>query len=238
MRPVTLVLLIMVPAVLLAVVLVLGEALKSPIERTASLEPVEHVIMGHRFRMPKAFLYFRRDFSPGDHDLHGGIMMAATVPDLAPYSEDRAWMYEAPTNYRRMVNFGLWGIKYGTGLQDRYFTPEFQATCLGERMGLRLCPDPDRDHKEIFLKIDGNRKFAWVCDRPGLNINDLCEASFPLMERLVLDVDIAIQYLPQHEAIIARIFDLMCGFYQPGGGELPTYNHCEKGTYHGSTTND
>ena len=28
--------------------------------RTSSLEPVEHVLMGHRFRMPKAYLYLEK----------------------------------------------------------------------------------------------------------------------------------------------------------------------------------
>ena len=88
------------------------------------------------------------------------------------------------------------------------------------------------------MKIDGNKKFAWVCNKPGLNINNVCQAAFPVMDQLKLGVDVEIHYLPQHETIITRVFELICGFYQPGDGRSPTYNHCEKGTYHGSTTED
>ena len=32
--------------------------------RTSSLEPVEHVLMGHRFRIPKAYLYLKEQWLP------------------------------------------------------------------------------------------------------------------------------------------------------------------------------
>jgi hypothetical protein len=181
-RPVYLVLLIMVPALVLAVIMTVGDALRSPIERTASLEPVEHSIAGHRFIIPKAFLYSRKEHSPEIIELKGGIRMAETVPNLAPYSEERAWMYETPTNYRRVISFGIWGFKYGTGLWEPYFTPEFLATCKKERFGLRVCPHPWRRNYDIFVKIAGDRKYAWECSRPGKNVNDFCEAEFPLLD--------------------------------------------------------
>ena len=57
---------IMIPAVTLAIALVVGESLRSPFGHTDRLDTTEHVIMGHPFEVPKAYLILREQWVPSE----------------------------------------------------------------------------------------------------------------------------------------------------------------------------
>jgi hypothetical protein len=141
-------------------------------------------------------------------------------------------VYEPPSLFLLVVHFNLWGIKNGTGRWEPYFTPEFLATCTDLRYHLMQCPDPLFDSHEVFVKIDGDRKYAWRCGKPGITPNSFCQGQFPLIDNVMLDIRTSRKYLQSHEEIVARAYERVCGFFQPGH-QSTTYNYCEKETYHG-----
>ncbi len=145
---------------------------------TESTKPVEQSILGRRFRVTEA--YFRRpiDRVSRDMGLDGAMMMFATFPDLLPYAKERAWMYEPPSLFLLVVHFSLWGIKKGTGLWEPYFTPEFLATCTEFRYHLMQCPHPWSQLDEVYVKVDGDRKYAWRCIKAGVLPGSNCQGSF------------------------------------------------------------
>ena len=76
--------------------------------RTSSLEPVEHVIMGHRFRIPKAYLYLEEEWSPGVWGLKTHALMEGSLPDIAPYSRETAPLHkDYRSGTRQIVDFSL-----------------------------------------------------------------------------------------------------------------------------------
>ncbi|MEO5337107.1 MAG: hypothetical protein H7841_09470 [Magnetospirillum sp. WYHS-4] len=209
---------------LLAAALWLAEALRSPFDHTDSMKIAEFDVMGRRFRIPRAYLSLREQWfgakSPGP------ILMGALLPDLGPYTRDKAVK----------VDFYLQAIKFNPGAFVKYYAPEFLATCQGEVAGFLRCPDWQAEH-EILVRIDGERKVALDCDQQrgrsatGEELNALCEGQFPLVDNVKLSLRFERMHLERTDEIVARVFGIVCGFFVPELSGPLTYNFCENGVY-------
>ena len=231
------VLTIMIPSVILAVVLVLGEALRSPFDQTVSLEPVDHTIMGHRFRVPKAYLILREDWFSRELGPRSGILMAGTLPNIEPYTEQTAHMWEGIEHLLEMVDFDLWGITFGNGLSEEYFQAEYLRKCIPGPLDFLVCEYPygvAPVSQDVLIKAKGDKKIALLCSKPGAHRKEFCRGNFPLIDNVELKIRFGKKYLDRAEAIIAQVYELVCRFYQPGQRPV-TYNYCETGVYHGKT---
>ena len=206
--------------------------------RTSSLEPVEHVIMGHRFRIPKAYLYLEEEWSPGVRGLKTHALMEGSLPDIAPYSRETAPLHkDYRSGTRQIVDFSLRGIKYGIGLRKKYFGPEYLEECRGKRLNFRVCKaTSDRD--EIPVHIDGEKKIAFNCDKDGTVPSPSCGGSFPLIDNVAFKIRFSKIHLWRAGLIIAGVYEVVCGFHVPDANTALTYNYCEKKVYHGTETND
>ena len=228
---------IMIPAVTLAIALVVGESLRSPFGHTDRLDTTEHVIMGHPFEVPKAYLILREQWVPSEMGPGNSILMNGLLPNIDPYSEQTAQFWEGVDHYLKFVDSSLKGIIYGTGLWEDYFQAEFLSRCSPGPLDFLNCEDPlsiDFKSHEILVKIKEEKKIGLVCSRSGAHINEFCEGFFPLIDNIKLSIRFGKKHLARAEAIIARVYELVCRFYQPGRRAV-TYNHCETGVYHGKT---
>ncbi len=226
------VLVIMISATTLAIALALGRALMSPFGHTTSQGSIEHTVVGHRFRVPKAYISLREDWQISkEFGSSEGILMEGTLPDIAPYSEVTAHLYKDGVTPDEAVSFSLWGIKYGTGLWDDYYTQEFLSQCNNERAGFMVCKG-STDSREVLVRVRGKKKIALECAKEGTNPRNSCQGQFPLFDNIRLQINFVRIFLDQTETISARVYELVCGFYVPGGPPV-TYNYCENGVYHG-----
>lgn len=235
------VLAIMIPSVLLAVVLGLGEAmLRIPLDQTESMELAEFDVRGRKFRIPRAYLVLRNQWF--GEKTESGVLMEALLPDLGPYTQEKAIHYQPGGDLaRKGVSFDIWGIKFNPGAFKEYFEPKYLATCEGEVFGFRRCPDWVKD-KEILVRTEGEKRIAIRCTRErmhdaiGLELNAMCEAYLPLVDNVRLSIGFERMHLERTDEIVARVYELVCGFFVPDRSGTLTYNFCENGVYtHGQT---
>ncbi len=206
--------------------------------RTSSLEPVEHVLMGHRFRMPKAYLYLEKQWSPRVPEPGNPLLMEGSLPGIAPYSRETAPLHkDYRSGTRQIVDFSLRGIKYGIGLRKKYFEPEYLKECRGKRLYFRICK-ARFDDDEVLVHIDGEKRIALDCRKDGTVPSPHCKGSFPLIDNVALNIRFSKIHLRRAGQIIAGVYEVVCGFHVPDANIPLTYNYCEKKVYHGTESKD
>ena len=207
--------------------------------RTSSLEPVEHVIMGHRFRIPKAYLYLEEEWSPGVRGLKTHALMEGSLPDIAPYSRETAPLHkDYRSGTRQIVDFSLRGIKYGIGLRKKYFGPEYLEECRGNALTSGCARQLPTAMK--YPSISTARKRS-----PSIAIRtERCRAraaGVPFPSSTTLLSRFGSQNPLCAPLIIAGVYEVVCDglrFHVPDANTALTYNYCEKKVYHGTETND
>ncbi|MDP6573507.1 MAG: hypothetical protein QGI63_08480 [Rhodospirillales bacterium] len=206
--------------------------------RTSSLEPVEHVLMGHRFRIPKAYLYLKKQWAPRIPEPGNPLLMEGSLPGIAPYSKETAPLHkDYRSGYRQIVHFSLRGIKYGIGLDEEYFEPRYLEECRGKRLDFRVCRATFNDD-EILVQIDGEKKIAFKCSKDGTVPSPHCEGWFPLIDNVAFEIRFSKPHLGRAGLIIAGVYEVICGFHVPDANIPLTYNYCEKKVYHGTESKD
>lgn len=210
-----------------------------PVGRTTSLEPVEFIIEGHRFRIPMAYIREWEKWGGGEVV---SINLKASLPDLKPYSEETKHYYERldsldpSPGLGELVSFSIEEADEGQMfLFESYFIDEFLQTCSGLYFGYRVCPHDRYDYKEIFLKQEGQRKIAFDCEKEDVAYVEYagqaqyCATYLPFIDRIELRILIDRKKFAQSEEIIAAVYRLVCGFYLEGAGRAITYNYCITG---------
>lgn len=203
-----------------------------PVGRTMSLEPVEFILEGHRFRVPMAYIWEWEKWGGGEVV---SINIKASLPDLKPYSEETKHHYDDDTP--GLGEFVSMGVEEANEEEmfslEPYFADEFVRTCSGDHLGYRMCPHDRYGNKEIFLKQEGQRNIAFDCEKEGIGQAQYCATYLPLIDRVQLRILIDRKKFSQAEEIIEAVYRLVCGFYLENAGRATTYNYCTNGVYHG-----
>ena len=203
-----------------------------PVGRTTSLEPVEFIIEGHRFRIPMAYIWEWEKWGGGEVV---SINLKASLPDLKPYSEETKHQYDDDVpGLGQLVSIGIWRIHdEGIGPRPQYFAPGFLKRCADGPYGFRRCPHDTYDEREVFVKQEGLRNIAFDCDKKGIIEGEGCMANLPFVDGIKLHFAMDRKKLDQSDEIIKAVYRLVCGFYLKGAGRAVTYNYCTNGVYHG-----
>ena len=207
------------------------------ISYTTSLNPGEVEFAGHHFRVPRAYLgHVDQQWGVKEEDYGKGVFMAGTLPDIAPYSEETAHFYKGGEGLRQKVSFSLWIYKKSAASpSEYYFRPETLKQCAEEQGGYRVCPPQYGvlGKNEVLVKIDGKRRFAFDCSKYGTVPSEHCGVDLPLVDDIELHIFFSRDHFDEAERIVAKVYELVCGFYLPDQGREANYNYCTNGVYHG-----
>ena len=155
-----------------------------------SVDPdaAEFTIMGHRFRIPKVYLTQAEDL-PGRTINSSGeaVFMKVALPNLAPITKRDTDYYKWGEGSSDVISFGLWARPGVAGPIKRYFLPESLKKCTGPREGYLTCPhrlDEEGSNLfkdiEVFVRIDGDRRFAFECRKEDSVPSPHCRIDLPL----------------------------------------------------------
>ena len=229
-------------AVLVAAALGLAAAGALVVDATAATAPSvdpdaeEFTIMGHRFRIPKVYLTQAEDL-PGRTINSSGeaVFMKVTLPNLAPITKRDTDYYKWGEGFSVVIDFGLWARPGVAGPIKRYFLPESLKKCTGPREGYLTCPhwlDEDGSNLfkdiEVFVRIDGDRRFAFECHKDDSARIPQCTIDLPLSDDIELHILFAKKHFRDADRLLARLFELVCSFYLPRPGNKDrTFNYCK-----------
>ena len=203
-----------------------------------SIDPdaAEFTIMGHRFRIPKVYLTQAEDLPGRTIDSSGdAVFMKVALPNLAPITKRDTDYYKWGEGFSDVISFGLWARPGGAGPVKGYFLPESLKKCSGPREGYLTCPhwlDEDGSNLfkdiEVFVRIDGDRRFAFECHKDDSAPSPHCRIDLPLSNHIELKISFAKKHFRDADRLLARLFELVCSFYLPGPGNKDrTFNYCK-----------
>jgi len=202
-----------------------------PIVRTTSTVPVDFIVEGHHFRIPRA--YFSTESYWGGGTVTS-IVMKGTLPGLKPYSEETRHHYDTGIpGLRKQVPFWIEGYSgEGTGPHLKYFVSEFLEKCTDGPFGFRRCQDFVSKNNYVFVKQDRRRQIALRCEKEDVASTLICGINLPLMDGIYLHLNFDRSKLAQAEAIITTAYKVVCSFYVDSPGRSITYNYCSNGVFH------
>ena len=203
-----------------------------------SVDPdaAEFTIMGHRFRIPRVYLTQAEDLPGRTIDSSGeAVFMKVALPNLAPITKRDTDYYKWGEGSSDVVRFGLWARPGGAGPVKGYFLPESLKKCTGPREGYLTCPhwlDEDGSNLfkdiEVFVRIDGDRRFAFECHKDDSARVPQCTIDLAFSNHIELHTLFAKKHFRDADRLLARLFELVCSFYLPGPGNKDRpFNYCK-----------
>ena len=199
-------------------------------------DAAEFTIMGHRFRIPRVYLTQPEDLPGRTIDSWGdAVFMEASLPDLLPITKRDTDYYKWGKGVSDVISFGLWARPGGAGPVKRYFLPESLKKCSGPRERYLTCPhwlDEEGSNLfkdiEVFVRIDGDRRFAFECRKENSVPSPHCRIDLPFSNHIELKISFAKKHFRDADRLLARLFELVCSFYLPGSGKKDrTFNYCK-----------
>ena len=203
-----------------------------------SVDPdaAEFTIMGHRFRIPRVYLTQAEDLPGRTIDSSGdAVFLKVALPNLAPITKRDTDYYKWGEGSSDVISFGLWARPRGAGPVKGYFLPESLKKCTGPREGYLTCPhwlDEDGSNLfkdiEVFVRIDGDRRFAFECHKDDSARSPHCTIDLAFSNDIELKLSFAKKHFRDADRLLARLFELVCSFYLPGPGNKDRpFNYCK-----------
>jgi len=189
-----------------------------PVGSTGDMTKVRFVVFGHEFHIPRAYLYYKPQWSgtkKGGDGNHTSILMTASAIDLLPKSMSNEQLFKG-LNYT--YNTVLFNLNYTPkdGLyNDRYLRPEALATCEVEFELFLTCASDSYRSIVFIYKIDNNNIiFECSDDIPVSEISsNLCSVEILLFPHIYVDFKFDRQRLKEGPEFVDRIRQLMMEFY-------------------------
>ncbi|MCH9053692.1 MAG: hypothetical protein IIA72_21995 [Proteobacteria bacterium] len=221
-----------------------GLAVAAPMVPDATAAPApsvdpdaaEFTIMGHRFRIPRVYLTQAEDLPGRTIESSGdAVFMKVALPNLAPITKRDTDYYKWGEGFTDVISFGLWARPGVAGPIKHYFLPESLKKCTGPREGYLTCPhwlDEDGSNLfkdlEVFVRIDGDRRFAFECHKDDSAPSPQCTIDLAFSDDIELHILFAKKHFRDADRLLARLFELVCSFYLPGPGNKDrTFNYCK-----------
>ncbi len=210
-----------------------------PSGHTTDITPVDYVIGGHKFRIPRAYVVEREKWSGG---AVSSVYMHAFLPGFKPFGEDTRHLYPSKQESRRspagklpIVWVGIESVDEDDpppGVKWSQLTEAYRARCRPAKLGYLLCPTDNRgfpDEVELVKQAD-ERKYAYICE-PETRITASCRGHFPLSDGVILRVGFKYRQLVRAEEFVAGAYRLVCGFHRGSAGRSVTYDYCNHNPY-------
>ena len=203
-----------------------------------SVDPdaAEFTIMGHRFRIPRVYLTQAEDLPGRTIDSSGdAVFLKVALPNLAPITKRDTDYYKWGEGFSDVISFGLWARPRGAAPVKGYFLPESLKKCSGPREGYLTCPhrlDEEGSNLfkdiEVFVRIDGDRRFAFECRKEDSVPSPHCRIDLAFSDDIELKISFAKKHFRDADRLLARLFELVCSFYLPGPGNKDRpFNYCK-----------
>ena len=230
-----------VPALLAGALALAAPTIVAPAAQAAELpklkgvEVAEFTVMGHRFRIPTAYLTDKDDLQGGVIDEHGEIIfMRGLVPDLRPIPPRRKEEYAGGEGLAFAVSFGIWTTPKPGSHYDWYSELVVAGRCAAPRRGYRTCAHwlfepgkPSYADKEAFVSADPAKPFIFECKKTGLSPNPQCVIEVALFAEVELRVRFSRIHLNRAEQLVARAYGIVCAAFVPTPGSEPEIDHCK-----------
>ncbi len=195
----------------------------------------EFTIMGHRFRIPKVYLTQAEDLPGRTINSWGdAVFMEAALPDLLPITKRDTDYYRWGEGFSDVITFHIWARPGYAGPNENYFKEEYLKKCTGPKDGYLVCPHLlDREgsnlfkNEEVLVRVEGNRRLAFDCDKDGTQFNEICVIKLPLLDDTELYIRFSRKHFEVADRILARVYELVCSFLVANPARELIVNHCD-----------
>ena len=192
----------------------------------------EFTIVGHRFRIPKAYLTQKGDMAGRVLDDSGdAVMMRGLIPNLRPLAtKQEKKFYRGGKVLQETIRFAVWSRLGQGGMLKDYFESEYRKHCTKFNKNSLVCPELPifvTKTNEIIIWNGNDQEFVLRCSKIGAHFNTFCRTRLPLVDNLELRLSLGRKYLDEAERIIARAYNIICGYWNPDPDRTLTTNHCK-----------
>ncbi len=175
------------------------------IGNTTDLTPVPLTIGDHHFNIPKAYLWYKPNWT-GQVDQ--AIHMVATLPDLAPYSEETKIFYKGGPGLKYKVSFDILNT---TAPLQTAFGEERLTSCLKNWQDFKVCPHPQQPQR-LEVLIHQAHKLTFICPKIGTQRSPMCSTTLSIRPGLTLKIEMHEKHLPEANQIIKDVTTKVQGF--------------------------
>ena len=194
----------------------------------------EFTIVGHRFRIPKAYLTQKGDMAGRTpKDWGDAVFMRGLMPDIHPLvTKHEKEHYRGGKELREVVSFGIWsrhGVKF-MGPDPYFFKDETLKNCAKAGKGYRVCPPENpyrKETREYFVREDTDGRFVFRCTKLGSAPSPHCYIKLPLIDDVELKIGFQRKHFSRKEEIIKRVKSIVCGYWVPDPNRTLNINHCK-----------
>lgn len=211
-----------------------GTAVAAESPETEGVAVAEFTIVGHKFRIPKAYLTQKGDMAGRVLDDYGdAVFMEGLMPDIRPLvTKHEKKYYRGGEPMLEVVRVGIWsreGAKW-IGPDPYFFRAETLKDCAEADAGYCVCP-PERpfriETKEFFVREDLDKRLVFECTKLGSAPSPHCYIELPLIDHVELKIGFQRKYFSRKEEIIDRVYGIVCGYWVPDPDRAPAVNHCK-----------
>lgn len=200
----------------------------SDLYQTTDMTPVTHKVGGRTFVIPKAYITYWRDWEPNDNNEF--ITVEALLPDMAAFNGDNADKFDPRHPDKLEVDMDLSQVPDGWMPNYSRFDIKDISLCAEIEGDFLVCPK-DWTGDNIVTRKDLTQTRKFVCAAWDEVPNPHCEAYFPLVANVEMEVRFHRSLLKDSDQIVEKAYRLMCGFFRPELGVELEFDYCSNGIY-------